>query len=106
MFIEQLSLSNVKTFVKDVMDFVNPDREYALKGKERKGVLPRPRLPNVNLLLGDNGSGKSTVLRSIAQVCFGPAAQSAGLRDPGLIRRTNGEAAGDQARLAATLLLH
>jgi predicted ATPase len=106
MFIKQLRLSNVKTFVKGVLDFVHPDREYAPKGKEQKGLLPRPKLPNVNLLLGDNGSGKSTVLRSIAQSCFGPAAQSAGLRDPGLIRRANGEVAGAEARLAATLLLH
>ena len=66
MFIETLELENVRTFAKAKLDFVQPDRGYApakMPLDELKGRLLRPRLPNVNLLLGDNGSGKTTVLR-------------------------------------------
>ena len=55
------------------MQFVHPDANWDV-WSEATG-LPRPkRLKNVNLLLGDNGSGKSTILQSIALAIFGPAA--------------------------------
>src|SRR5437764_6155478 len=69
MFIKTLELENTRTFPKARLDFVHPDREYAPAAAPPGGLdgrLPRPRLPNVNLLVGDNGSGKTTVLRAIA----------------------------------------
>lgn len=45
-------------------------------------------LPNVNVLLGDNGAGKTTVLRAVALATLGPAlAQSSGFLPENLIRR-------------------
>jgi hypothetical protein len=57
-------------------------------------------LPNVTLLVGDNGSGKTTILRGIAASAFGPAAKDL-LRDSSLIR--HGE---DDATISGTLRLH
>jgi hypothetical protein len=89
MYIEHLTLLNVRTFVKSRIFFANAGRRYT-KGKQKptQRLFPRPAIPNVTLLLGDNGSGKSTVLRSIAQSALGPAFASAGLRDNGLVRRS------------------
>jgi energy-coupling factor transporter ATP-binding protein EcfA2 len=44
-------------------------------------------LPNVNLLLGDNGSGKSTILRAIAMAALGPVLDSSGFVPYRLVRQ-------------------
>jgi hypothetical protein len=106
MFIKQLRLEEVRTFVDETIPFVHPDMEFAPKGSRLKNPPPRPKLRNVNLLLGDNGSGKSTVLRMIALAAFGAAAKESGLRDPGLVRRANGYANQGGAKLAASFALH
>ena len=107
MYIESLDLSNVKTFPatsgRPPMEFVHPDRDYrspkslAEPGDKR---LPRPRLRNVTLLLGNNGTGKTTILRSLAAAAFGPAAKDL-LRDGSMVRY--GEPFG---RVKARILLH
>ncbi|MGC8644192.1 MAG: AAA family ATPase [Isosphaeraceae bacterium] len=74
MYIESLELDRIKTFVGQKLDFVHPDRDFwprGKKGKRENGMLPQPLLPNVNLILGDNGAGKSTVLRAIAMSVLG-----------------------------------
>jgi hypothetical protein len=111
MHIKTLELDNTRTFPAAKLDFVYPDREYAPPGtppEKLNGRLPRPRLPNVNLLLGDNGSGKTTVLRAIAMSVLGPAAvsPSTGVRDPGLIRRAPDLPKDAKAQLRAEFALH
>lgn len=89
MYIDRIELTNVRSFGKTQrIEFVHPDSKFqssktlvATNGK----YLPRPRLKNVNLLLGDNGSGKTTVLRAIAAAAFGPAAKDI-LRDSSIVR--------------------
>lgn len=106
MYIDQLRLENVRTFGgrrSQPLIFTHPDCDYRSAGWIGPGVderLPRPRLPNVTLLLGDNGSGKSTILRAIAASAFGPAASDL-LRDPDLVRR--GE---EVAKIHASFRLH
>jgi hypothetical protein len=93
MYIESLRLKNVRTFVDETLEFVHPDRTFRTrKGAADNGSprLPRPRFPNVNLLLGDNGSGKSTVLRAIAMAALGPSFVDAKLPVQGLVRREPG----------------
>src|SRR5690349_2439357 len=79
MFIEQIALTNVRTFATGApLRFVHPECDFRPASKPAPDTderLPQPKLSNVNLLLGENGSGKSTVLRTVAAAAFGPAAK-------------------------------
>lgn len=82
MYIDQLKLTNVRTFVKSELRLVHPDSTFRSPkaDPELNGLLlPKPKLPNANLLLGDNGSGKTTVLQAIALASLGPAARESQL---------------------------
>jgi hypothetical protein len=114
MYIDLLYLKNVRTFVNEWLDFICPDQPFRPRQKAAEDgapLLPRPRLPNVNLLLGDNGSGKSTVLRAIAMAALGPSFEDAKLPIQGLVRREKprrsraGEAEGS-AIIETKLVLH
>ncbi len=103
MYIERLHLENVRTFADSRLEFVHPERVFrkgAVRTAADRRLLPLPKLPNVNLLLGDNGAGKSTVLRAIAAAAFGPAAQQL-LRDATLVRF-----GVEEAKIFANLRLH
>src|SRR5262249_44360944 len=109
MYIKSLKLDNARTFVKTEIEFVHPDKAYArpkTPPDALQGRLPRPRLPNVNLLLGDNGSGKSTVLRAIAMAALGPVAETSGVRDPGIVRSVGDVPKDAKARIEAEFVLH
>ncbi len=104
MYLDQVVLRNVRTFKEAKLDFVHPDRVFRVNDgsdANREKVLPKPRLPNVNLLLGDNGSGKSTALSAIALSTFGPAVKESLLRATGIVRR--GE---DRAVIDSRFRLH
>jgi len=113
MYIERLYLYNVRTFAKATMEFIHPEQKFRAKRNSVAGKseeLPKPRLPNVNLLLGDNGSGKSTVLQTIAMAALGPAFGDTKLSPQGLVRRgpsgQDRDNAGNKASFYADLLLH
>ena len=99
MYLDQLVLKNVRTFKEAKLDFVHPERTFRGSNPSElnhESLLPKPRLPNVNLLLGDNGSGKSTVLSAIALSTFGPAVKESLLRSTGIVRRgEDGATRGD-----------
>lgn len=95
MYIHTLGLNDFRTFSSSRITFCFRGRKDAL----------RPRLPNVNLLLGDNGSGKTSVLRAIALAGLGPVVRDAGILPYFLVRKTkNGTA--DKAVIAAMFLSH
>jgi hypothetical protein len=112
MYIDSLELNNVRTFAVEILEFVHPDLTFRpRKRADENGSLslPRPRLPNVNLLLGDNGSGKSTVLQAIAMAALGPAYPSSNFEVTDIIRVGNGgkdRNDKDLATISARLLLH
>jgi hypothetical protein len=114
MYIESLRLKNVRTFIDETLEFVHPDQSFRSRKRSTENgslLLPRPRQPNVNLLLGDNGSGKSTVLRAIAMAALGPSFEDTKLPTSGLVRRAPGDRAfwitkGDGAHLEARFVLH
>ena len=104
MHIESLSVTNFRCFEHAEMEFQYPGR--------RHGPKPAPRLDNVNLLLGDNGTGKSAVLKAIALAVLAEIIQSTGFRSYFLVRRTgkeyypNDPPQGVNAEIRAELRLH
>jgi hypothetical protein len=83
MYIDHIEIENFRTFRKTRIEFCHADKVYG-------DDLPRPRLPNVNLLLANNGYGKTTLLRAIALAALGPAVGKSGIFPYRLIRRENG----------------
>jgi len=79
MYIESLEVENFRCFEKARVLFEFDGRHNTAKA---------PRLPNVNLILGDNGTGKSAILTAITLGVLGPIIQSSGFRPYLLVRRT------------------
>jgi hypothetical protein len=104
MYIESLSVNQFRCFETAEMKFQYPGR--------RHGSRPAPRLANVNLLLGDNGTGKSAVLMAAALAVLAEIIQSTGYRPYFLVRRAGAEYEPDDppqginAEIRASLRLH
>lgn len=81
MYINQIELQNFRSFRHAKIEFLHPEQPF------KKIGLPKPRIPNVNLLLGNNGFGKTTLLKAIALSCLGPAVGGAGIYPYRLIRQ-------------------
>jgi hypothetical protein len=97
MYINQIEIERFRTFRKATVQFVHPDQDF-----EQLGFPQKPRLPNVNLLLGNNGSGKTSLLKTVAIAALGPAIQAASLPVYRLIRREPGDSETDPS-IAATI---
>lgn len=92
MYIEELELTQLRSFREGTIAFA-------------AGLSPTDdqRRPNVTLLLGGNGSGKTTVLRAIALSVLGPILPHSGFVPYHLVR-TRGP--GTKAIIRAALRLH
>ena len=110
MYIDGIKLKNFRTFKDVEVKFVHPDVDFSAVG------FPKPRLANLNLLLGDNGYGKTTLLKAIALAALGPAVRSSGIYAYRLVRRgpehlrgskkLRGSAGAKDARIDATFTPH
>ncbi|HEX9970472.1 MAG TPA: AAA family ATPase [bacterium] len=90
MYIDSLILQNFRTFRKSEITFVHPDQTFSGNG------MRKPSLANINLLLADNGLGKTTLLKAVALAALGPAVSDSGIYPYKLIRREPVVAANDQ----------
>ena len=77
------------------MKFVHPDARPPT-GSEN------PKFTNMNLVIGGNGCGKTTLLKGMALAALGPAVADSGLFPYHLIRREAGTPAETGARIEAT----
>jgi len=102
-YIDSLSLKDFRTFAVSEITFVHPDCRFS------EPDLPKPMLPNINLLLGDNGLGKTTLLKAVALAALGPAVSDSGIYPYHLVRREPARAKRPQpmeATIAAAFTLH
>lgn len=66
-----------------------------------------PKLPNINLLLGNNGTGKTTVLKALALAALSRVIAQSGFVPYRLVRRTNAPSRPvKEAVITAEVLLH
>lgn len=94
MYIRSLRVSNLRSFRGAELTFQYPGRPDGSKAA-----------PNVNLLLGNNGAGKSSILRAIALATIGRVMSSSGFVPYRLVRRTPSESPAT-AEIAAEVVLH
>lgn len=90
MYIKSLHVTNLRCFAHAELNFQYPGLDSSLA-----------QLPNVNLLLGNNGAGKTTVLMAIALSTLSPIIEGAGYVPYHLIRYGN-----ESATVEAEVILH
>lgn len=81
MYIDTIKIRNFRIFRESETKFVHPDRLFS------NDKLPKPKLSNINLLLGSNGLGKITLLKAVSLAALGPAVSDSGIYPYRLIRR-------------------
>ncbi len=81
MYIDKIKLKNFRNFRDNEISFVHSDLDYSNLD------FPKPKITNINLLLGDNGLGKTSMLKAIALAALGPAVGDSGIYPYRLIRR-------------------
>ena len=100
MYIDHIEIENFRTFRKSRILFCHADQDFEAAG------MPKPQLPNVNLLLANNGYGKTSLLKAIALAALGPAVRHSGIYPYHLIRRETGQKGLKRAVLKASFKTH
>ncbi len=94
MYIKSLHAENLRCFRHIALDLQYPGRSSGAAA-----------LPNVNLLVGNNGAGKTTVLKALALASISPVLESSGFVPYRLVRRADDEQPS-HATMRATVMLH
>jgi hypothetical protein len=96
LYLNSLKIHNLRCFEEATLELQYPGRK---NGAER--------FPNINVLLGNNGAGKSTVLKAIALATLSPVITQSGYVPYHLIRRTHlKESLPREAKISASVILH
>jgi predicted ATPase len=89
MYVDEIRIENFRTFRRAQIELLHPDRSPAeLKRTFGVDVL----YPNINLVLGNNGLGKSAFLKALGLCCLGPTVGDAGIFPYRFVRREPGMA--------------
>jgi recombinational DNA repair ATPase RecF len=83
LYIKTLNIYNFRCFEKAVLELQYPDRVDS----------PVSEVANVNLLLGNNGGGKSSILRALAIAALAPILKDSGFVAYHLVRRPSSKEA-------------
>lgn len=98
MYIKSIHIENLRCFRRAKLEFQYP-------GKVNKDGSPK--WPNVNLLLGKNGKGKTSILKAIALAALSPIMPQSGYLPYRLVRRTGTKSPQQTAaNIEAEVLLH
>lgn len=100
MYIDHIEIENFRTFRKTRIDFCHADQDFEKLG------MRKPELPNLNLLLANNGYGKTSLLKAIALAALGPAVGKSGIYPYKLIRREAGQKGLQRAVIEAGFTTH
>ncbi|RKH57400.1 AAA family ATPase [Corallococcus llansteffanensis] len=100
MYVQSLSILNVRGFKSVAMKLRHPDEP-----REEDAAGTVLHLPNITLLLGNNGSGKTTVLRAVALSTLAPIlTYGSGYVPYALVRRVRKHAARGSTATAMAIL--
>ena len=82
MYVKKLNIENFKCFE-------NAQVELNYPGKKYPSSVQQPKFDNINLFIGENGSGKSTVCQALCIAVLESllATSNAGFRTEGLVRK-------------------
>ncbi|HLL55683.1 MAG TPA: AAA family ATPase, partial [Myxococcaceae bacterium] len=100
MYVRSLSIQNLRSFESVELSLCHPGADAP------RAAGSVPQLENVTLLLGSNGAGKTSILRSVALSTLAPVlAMGSGYVPYALVRRVKGRPV-TQARVRAQVVLH
>jgi energy-coupling factor transporter ATP-binding protein EcfA2 len=96
MYVDTIRIENFRTFRFAEIELLHPGRTR----QELKKAFPIHEVlyPNINLILGNNGTGKSTFLKALALTCLGPVVTQ--VKPDRLVRREPGAPAALKRPLA------
>ncbi len=84
MYIDKIKLKDFRTFKDTHITFIHKDCPIPTTISTTGQPL---RYPNINIVLGNNGHGKTTLLKAISLACLGPAIADSGIFPYHLIRK-------------------